>query len=64
VKVAATPGVGGELKAKLLTQARALGQVGAQLKREVRVSAKESVEAALTELQSPIRQAGKALIDL
>jgi hypothetical protein len=28
------------------------------------VSAKESVEAALAELQSPIRQAGKTLIDL
>jgi len=42
---------------------KALGQA-AQLRHEVRVSAKESVEAALAELRSPIHQAGKALIDL
>lgn len=43
---------------------KALGQAGSQLRNAVRLSAKESVEAALAELRSPIHQAGKALIDL
>jgi hypothetical protein len=43
---------------------KALGQAGAQLRNDVRVSAKESVEVALAELRTPIHQAGEALIDL